>query len=190
MFLVIQARTMSLVENNIEYNLIFLVGQSGSGKTSCGKILSDLISWTFIDTDEELILKHGKSIDDIFKENGEEFFRSEELMIVKELIKKSNLVISTGGGMPEIKNIMGLMNYFGATFWLKTSPLEIETRLVKSNKNHRPLLFNNDLSLIENLEQQAKKRYSYYSRASFHIDTDKKDIEDVALEIKEALYKS
>ena len=78
---------MSLVENNIEYNLIFLVGQSGSGKTSCGKILSDLISWTFIDTDEELILKHGKSINNIFKENGEEFFRSEELMIVKELIK-------------------------------------------------------------------------------------------------------
>ena len=175
---------MSLVENNIEYNRIFLVGQSGSGKTSCGKALSDLINWKFIDTDEELILKHGKSIDDIFKESGEKFFRSEELMIAKELIKKDKIVISTGGGMPEIENIMGLMNHFGATFWLQTSPSEIESRLIKSNKSHRPLLFNNNLSLIENLEQQAKKRYSLYSRASFHIDTDNKNMEDVALEIK------
>ena len=76
---------MSLAENNIEYNRIFLVGQSGSGKTSCGKALSDLINWKFIDTDEELILKHGKSIDDIFKERGEEFFRSEELMMAKNM---------------------------------------------------------------------------------------------------------
>ena len=65
---------MSLVENNIENSRVFLVGQSGSGKTSCGNILSNLINWEFIDTDEKLILKHNKSIDDIFRENGEEFF--------------------------------------------------------------------------------------------------------------------
>tara|TARA_B100000686_G_scaffold351752_1_gene451387 strand:- start:404 stop:955 length:552 start_codon:yes stop_codon:yes gene_type:complete len=181
---------MSLVENNIENNRVFLVGQSGSGKTSCGNILSSLINWEFIDTDEKLILKHNKSIDDIFRENGEEFFRSEELILIKELIEKDKIVISTGGGTPEVPNIMDLMNYYGSTFWLKASPSEIENRLTKSNKNHRPLLFNNNLSLIKNLEQQAKKRYSLYSLASFHIDTDNKGMEGIALEIKNNIYRN
>ena len=181
---------MSLVENNIENNRVFLVGQSGSGKTSCGNILSNLINWEFIDTDEKLILKHNKSIDDIFRENGEEFFRSEELILIRELIKKDKVVISTGGGTPEVPNIMNLMNDYGSTFWLKAGPSEIESRLTKSNKNHRPLLFNNNLSLIENLEQQAKKRYSLYSLASFHIDTDNKDMEGIALEMKNNIYRN
>ena len=175
---------MSLVENNIENNRVFLVGQSGSGKTSCGNILSNLINWEFIDTDEKLIQKHNKSIDDIFRENGEEFFRSEELILIRELIKKDKVVISTGGGTPEVPNIMNLMNDYGSTFWLKASPSEIESRLTKSNKNHRPLL------LIKNLEQQAKKRYSLYSLASFHIDTDNKDMEGIALEMKNNIYRN
>ena len=60
----------------------------------------------------------------------------------------------------------------GLIIWINSSPKEIERRLLSSNRGHRPLLFNNDLDLIENLEEQLKKRYDVYSKADLIIKND------------------
>ena len=60
----------------------------------------------------------------------------------------------------------------GLTIWINSSPKEIEKRLISSNRGHRPLLFNNNLDLIENLEEQLKKRYDVYSKADLIIKND------------------
>lgn len=79
---------------------IVLVGMSGCGKTTIGKLLADRLEKTFIDTDEELIKTFGKSIPEVFREDGEEKFRAAEREVVEALSKRNALVIATGGGAP------------------------------------------------------------------------------------------
>ena len=88
------------------------------------------------------------------------------------MISQKKNVISTGGGLPEISSSFKLMKKNGLIIWINSSPKEIERRLVSSNRGHRPLLFNNDLDLIENLEEQLKKRYDVYSKADLIIKND------------------
>lgn len=79
---------------------IVLVGMSGCGKTTIGKLLADRLDKTFVDTDEELIKIFGKPIPEVFKEDGEEKFRDKERDVVEALSKRNGLIIATGGGAP------------------------------------------------------------------------------------------
>jgi len=164
---------MNLEKNKI--NQIFLIGQSGSGKTTIGKKLSKNLSFSYVDTDEYIENKLKLTISEIFQTKGEAFFRSNEKDLVKELSLSTKIVISTGGGLPENEETFDLMKKNGFIIWIKSSPKEIEKRLIDSNKNHRPLLFNNNLNLIDNLESQLKKRYDVYSRADLIINNDNID---------------
>ena len=155
-----------------KFSQIFLIGQSGSGKTTIGKILADKLSFKFIDTDTCITNEMKLSINEIFNTIGEQFFRQKEIELLKNIDKSKKIVISTGGGLPEISNSFKLMKKNGLIIWINSSPKEIERRLVSSNRGHRPLLFNNDLDLIENLEEQLKKRYDVYSKADLIIKND------------------
>ena len=161
---------MNLEKNNL--TKIFLIGQSGSGKTTLGKKLSTKLKFDFLDTDEYITNEFSSSISEIFKSKGELFFRNEEKKILIKLKDKVNIIVSTGGGLPEINNSFELMQNNGLVIWIKSSPSEIEKRLLNSNRNHRPLLFNNELSLIKNLETQLEKRYDVYSKADLIIVND------------------
>lgn len=79
---------------------IVLVGMSGCGKTTIGKLLADRLDKTFVDTDEELIKVFRKSISEVFLDDGEEAFRTAEREVVEALSKRNGLVIATGGGAP------------------------------------------------------------------------------------------
>lgn len=79
---------------------IVLVGMSGCGKTTIGKLLADRLDKTFVDTDEELVKIFGKPIPEVFKEDGEEKFRDKERDVVEALSKRNGLIIATGGGAP------------------------------------------------------------------------------------------
>ena len=112
------------------------------------------------------------SISEIFNTKGELFFRNEEKKLLIKLKNQINIVVSTGGGLPEVNDAFDLMQNNGLVIWIKSSPVEIERRLHNSNRGHRPLLFNNKLSLIENLETQLEKRYDVYSKADLIIVND------------------
>ena len=155
-----------------KFSQIFLIGQSGSGKTTIGKILADKLSFEFIDTDTCITSEMKLSIKEIFNTMGEQFFRQKEIELLKNIDRSKKIVISTGGGLPEISNAFKLMKKNGFIIWINSSPKEIERRIVSSNRGHRPLLFNNDLDLIENLEEQLKKRYDVYSKADLIIKND------------------
>ena len=155
-----------------KFSQIFLIGQSGSGKTTIGKILANKLSFEFIDTDTCITREMELSIKEIFNTMGEQFFRQKEIELLKNIDRSKKIVISTGGGLPEISNSFKLMKKNGFIIWINSSPKEIERRIVSSNRGHRPLLFNNDLDLIENLEEQLKKRYDVYSKADLIIKND------------------
>ena len=94
---------------NIKTRNIVLIGMPGCGKTSIGKALAKKTEREFVDSDDWIVETNGKSIPDIFAEDGEEAFRKMETDALKKLCKRSGLIIGTGGGVvtrPENKNII------------------------------------------------------------------------------------
>ncbi|MFS8579628.1 MAG: shikimate kinase, partial [Novibacillus thermophilus] len=78
---------------------IILIGFMGTGKTTVGTIIAETLSRQMVDTDQYLEEKRGKTIPDIFRDEGEARFRDCEHNVLKELIQSPKpLVITTGGG--------------------------------------------------------------------------------------------
>lgn len=117
---------------------IVLLGFMGSGKTSTGKILAKKLKYNFIDVDKFIEKNAGKSINIIFKENGEKKFRKLEKDAVREASRMKKTVIATGGGVilsdENIKNL----RKSGILITLMVSPGRVLKRIIKSNV--RPLL--------------------------------------------------
>ena len=120
---------------------IFLIGFMGSGKTSVGKKLANLLHFEFFDTDAEIERITGKNVLEIFETAGEDFFREKERAVIAELSQKTNVVVSAGGGSPCFFDNMQRMNQTGLTIYLQATPKMLKQRLIK-RKHQRPLLKN------------------------------------------------
>ena len=112
---------------------LVLTGMMGVGKSTIGRLLANKLKVRFIDIDNLIEKKEGKSISKIFQVTGEAYFRDIEQKITKEVVKNSKGVIALGGGgfiNPEIRN--DVLKY-SISFWLHT---KLET-LVKRNKKNK-----------------------------------------------------
>ena len=98
---------------------IILVGMPGCGKSTMGKLLAEKCGKTFVDADAEIIRLAGKSIPEIFSEDGEETFRQWETKALESLGKQSGLVIATGGGCITRERNYPLLHQNGVIVWLK-----------------------------------------------------------------------
>jgi shikimate kinase len=107
-----------------------LIGYRGSGKTSIGKRLADRLWQKCIDTDEMVIKKAGKSIADIFQQDGEAKFRELESQAVKEAAAISDVVIALGGGAPiREANRKAIKDAGHRVIYLKCEPEELLRRI-------------------------------------------------------------
>ena len=158
---------------------IVLTGLMGSGKTTIGKKIAEKTGMKFTDTDELIVQKAGKSINQIFIDDGELFFRDMESEIIEEVSKQENIVISTGGGaVLRDKNTENLKQN-GVLFYLY-APAEEIYRRIKDDKD-RPLL--NTENPVETLKIIQARRESLYNQADFKINTCEKAPEKTADEI-------
>ena len=98
---------------------IVLIGMPGCGKSTIGKQLAEVTGKEFVDADEKIAQLAGKSIPEIFAEDGEEVFRSFETKALEELGKRSGLVIATGGGCVTKERNYPLLHQNGTIIWLK-----------------------------------------------------------------------
>lgn len=98
---------------------IILIGMPGCGKSTIGKQLAEVTGKEFVDADEKISQLAGKSIPEIFAEDGEEVFRSFETKALEELGKRSGLVIATGGGCVTKERNYPLLHQNGTIIWLK-----------------------------------------------------------------------
>lgn len=161
-------------------DLIFLIGFMTAGKTTLGKILANTIGWDFVDLDQEIEKLENKSVVQIFKDYGEDFFRTLESQILNNYVKKSNYVISLGGGTIENPKNFQLIFSKGITICLNISVNEAIKRL--KYKRNRPVLFNNinevvsDSELIERVSKIYNRRVHLYNQADIIIDTDKTSV--------------
>ncbi len=101
---------------------IVLIGMPGSGKSAVGKILAERTGLTFADTDQLITEKAGKTIPDLFRENGEPFFRDLESAVIRERSKQGGQVISTGGGAVLRPENVTALRQNGRLFWLNRDP--------------------------------------------------------------------
>ena len=140
----------------------------GVGKSTIGKSLANKLSFKFKDIDKIIEKKEGCTIDAIFKNKGENFFRSLENKITLNELKDEGAVISLGGGAFLDNSIRRAVKNNSISFWLDVK-LEILIKRLKKNKK-RPLL------IKKNLRDAVKKIYldrkKTYSEADFKIKSD------------------
>ena len=138
---------------------IFLVGMPGSGKSTAGKYLARELRYEFLDLDDLIEDQEGIKIAQIFKEQGEDYFRQLEQDELKR-IQGTRLVIATGGGTPCFFDNMEWMNTNGFTIFLNR---DLETLIDRTKgKEHRPLLLSNP---VESLKKLLEKRLPSYQKA-------------------------
>src|SRR6476661_4239716 len=152
---------------------IFLIGFMGSGKSHWGNQLAEQLKTEFFDLDEQIVRLEGKSIADMFAENGEEFFRIREKEVLEQLIDEhQNMVLSVGGGTPCFFNNIDLMKRKGCVVWLNTHVDTLLRRLIRE-KEKRPLLKDiPDEDLKAYIIRKINERRMYYEQAQVRIDNE------------------
>lgn len=149
---------------------IFLIGFMFSGKSTVGKKLASIMNYNFIDTDKYFEEKYKISIFDFFEKFGEEMFRKFEHEILKELVLKDKVIISTGGGLPCFNNNMDIINKEGISIYLEM-PYNAIINRQKNSKQKRPLLKNKTQEEIETyLLDLLTKREPIYQKSKITID--------------------
>jgi shikimate kinase len=154
----------------VKNQIIYIIGFMGSGKSTAGKKLASLMGWTFVDLDKKIEEFAGKSIPEIFEQDGESSFRQIEAKILKSLDSLKYTVISTGGGTPCYDDNMEFMLSTGLTLYLKLTPGQLKSRLSKS-KGERPLI--KDLGsgeLLSFIEKKLFDREKWYDRSDIIIE--------------------
>lgn len=121
---------------------IILGGFMGTGKTTVGQIVADYIGWHFVDTDDEIVHRFGRSIPEIFAHQGEATFRRYETVIAQSLAAGSEQVIATGGGLLVDPANLAMMQASGFVVCLTADPATIEQRLNDEESEGRPLAAN------------------------------------------------
>lgn len=159
---------------------IILVGFMASGKSHVGRILSQRTGMPLVDADSVIVERAGKSIEQIFADDGEAAFRTREREVITELCRGTGQIISAGGGAFVDPDNRRAMLAGGTVFCLQATPETIYQRLKLDNESGqavRPLLAGPDpLGRIEELLEQ---RAAAYGQAHHCIDTDELTAEEV-----------
>ena len=131
----------------------------GVGKSTIGKILAKKLSYNFVDVDKLIETKEGSSINLIFKNKSEGYFRKIEKDITLSELKKNNSVVSLGGGAFLNSSIRKSVKKLSISFWLDLPTDELIKRLKKSKQ--RPLLFEkNTAETVKKIYFNRKKIYN------------------------------
>jgi|SRR6185312_7454965 len=154
---------------------IALIGFMGAGKSTVASILAKKTHRTLVETDGEILSVAGlPSINAIFDEKGESYFRKLEQNVIAEIVKRNNQVISCGGGVVSSKESMELLKKHAKVIFLHASFEAIKTRLRDSDS--RPLFRQEEKAML----LYANRLPIYESFADYIIETDNKSPEQIA----------
>jgi shikimate kinase len=163
---------------------IALIGFMGAGKTTVGRLLAARLGWQFLDLDDLIVVRAGKSISDIFRDHGERYFRDLENRVLREFATdhKSRLVLALGGGaFVDAANRRVLQEAGFCTVFLDAPVDELFLRCAQPDVI-RPL--RQDIQKFTDLYAQRRPEYR---KCSLHVDTTGKQVAGVAEEIVRAL---
>ena len=155
--------------------VLFLVGYMGCGKSSIGRRIARRLGVRCIDTDAEVEQREGASVVDIFRYEGEEYFRRAERTTLESIVAEagghSDVVVSTGGGLPVWSDNMEYMNRAGRTVYIRRTAEQIASRLSPYGRMKRPKLRGlNDAELVEFMRAGIESRRLFYEQSMLTVD--------------------
>ena len=158
---------------------IALIGFMGTGKTSVGRLVADQLHFDYLDTDDVIQLRQGRTITEIFATAGEPAFRKMESELVGELAVRTKTVIATGGGLPmNPQNLVSLKTH-ALVVCLWASPEKIWERV--KNQTHRPLLHDTDPQ--KKIRELLAAREPFYKQADVLLNTELRSVREVAQQV-------
>ena len=163
---------------------IALIGFMATGKTTVGQKLADYLGkpYRFIETDQMIIEEAGKSIPEIFSEDGEIRFREYEIAVCKKASNLKNVVISCGGGVVLNKIIIDYLKQNCYIVLLQATAEEIYKRAMKDGQETRPVIDKEDPKA--EIEKVLNFRKPFYEAAAeYIIETTGKKFEEIVKEI-------
>lgn len=150
---------------------VVLVGMMGAGKTTVGKYLANSLSLEFKDSDDVIVEREGRSIPEIFEQDGEAGFRKIERQTIADLFTQAG-VLGVGGGAFAQEDTREIIQAHSLSVWLSGDPATLYER-IKGDEN-RPKL--QDFSTFSAL---CEERYPLYGEADITVDTIGKNSEEV-----------
>jgi shikimate kinase len=156
---------------------LFIIGFKNSGKTTFGRKLADRLHMEFIDLDDYIEKRTGRSVPDIFTTDGEDAFRISEWKALKEIVRKDGIIVSTGGGAACHCDNMNLMEKFGETIYIKVDDDTLVSRLREFSAD-RPLVRGKSVTELRDYVAKLKDRCEHhYKRAKYILENENIDVE-------------
>lgn len=164
--------------------MLSLIGYRGTGKSTVGMRLARRLKWDWIDADNELERRAGRTIREIFATDGEPEFRRLEREVLIDLLARQNLVLSTGGGCVLNAETRRDLCAAGPVVWLRASVETIASRIHKdkTTKSRRPNL--TAMGGVEEIRTLLAQREPLYREcATITIETEGHSLADVVRQI-------
>lgn len=161
---------------------VYLIGYMASGKSTVGRLLADMLGWTFVDLDDAFLAVNGYTTGEYITEFGLPAFRRKEKDLVERIADAATtdrVIYATGGGYPTYEDNMDCLRELGTSFYLRWSPEHLTDRLFLSGFDNRPLALQGMLSeegdddrerMLRFVTRQLAEREPYYRRANHIID--------------------
>lgn len=172
------------VQHLLQRHSLVLIGLMGAGKSAIGRRLAARLDVPFLDADNEIETAAGKSIAEIFTDDGEEYFRDREEKVIERLLIDGPLILATGGGAFMSEATRQAIKAHGLSLWLNAD-LDILMERV-SRRSHRPLLQTEDPRAV--MKSLMDQRYPVYATADITILSRDVLHEVIVEEILSALY--
>jgi shikimate kinase len=177
------AASLNAVRAALGQRSVVLVGLMGCGKSAIGRRLAAKLGLPFVDADEEIEKAAGKSIEDIFTDHGEPYFREGERKVLSRLLRSGPQVLATGGGAFMNEETRAAIAEHGISVWLRAELPLLVRRVGK--RGNRPLLKGGDPEAV--LQNLMTTRYPVYAQADLTIESRDVPHEVIVAEIAERL---
>ncbi|HTE43668.1 MAG TPA: shikimate kinase [Gemmatimonadaceae bacterium] len=148
---------------------LILVGLPGSGKTTVGQAVAEQTGRTFLDLDQEIERREGRSIGQIFGEKGETYFRKKERELTEELTEVGNMIVAPGGGWVMAADVVAIVRPPSRLVYLRVRP-DTALKRLGPMRMMRPLLTRPDP--LSELTRILEARKAAYESADNVIDTE------------------
>ena len=158
---------------------IAIVGFMGTGKSAVALALAKALNKSYVSTDDLIVRKENQSIHEVFKHQGEPYFRKVESEMVEQASEMEDVIIDCGGGVVILEENIRNLKKKGPVICLSATPSVIYERV--REHRHRPLL--NVPDPQEAIQRLLKERETFYARADFSVDTSTLTVDQVVSKI-------
>ncbi len=158
---------------------IYLMGCMGAGKSTAGRLLARVLGRDFLDLDEQIVARAGRSISQIFEDEGEDGFRQREHDALRQVAQRENIVVALGGGAVLRDDNWELIQQSGISIYLKVRPELLVQRI--EGEPERPLLVGlTPQQRLQRISEIVESRKERYEQADIILENERTPAEAVA----------